>query len=174
MKRNQHPIAAALEAIIRQRLVDKKNELAISDDALGTKTFKPLGYGDVQKKVNNLLRGQKSMSLAEFYILCEGLELQPDRVFTTSLDDALHKSINIENKKFKKVGGCVIVQNNGKLPEYTTPLCPECKKPLEIKDDTYICNTCTYCTNKYQTDEAIVRDKARYGIQCNNTNCVGK
>lgn len=161
MKKQQHPIAAALEAIIRQRLLDKKNELAISDDALGTKTFGPLGYGDVQKKVNNLLRGQKSMSLAEFYILCEGLGLQPDRIFTAALDDALDK----ENKNFKRIGGCVVLQKSGQLPNYETLLCPKCKEQLAENDDTYICHLCKYSTDKRQTDEALEGDKARYGIR---------
>lgn len=163
MKKQQHPIAAALEAIIRQRLLDKKSELAISDDALGIKTFGPLGYGDVQKKVNNLLRGQKSMSLAEFYILCEGLELQPDRIFTAALDDALRGPI--EKKDFRKIGGCVVLQKTGQLPNYETLLCPECKNPLTINDDAYLCQICNYTTNRHQTDEAIARDKARYGIR---------
>lgn len=163
MKKQQHPIAAALEAIIRQRLLDKKSELAISDDALGTKTFGPLGYGDVQKKVNNLLRGQKSMSLAEFYILCEGLELQPDRIFTAALDDAL--CIPVENKNFRKIGGCLVLQKPGQLPNYETLLCPECKESLTANNDIYICPLCKYSTNKHQTDEAIARDKARYGIR---------
>lgn len=161
MKKNQHPIAAALEAIIRQRLVEKKNDLAISDDALGTKTFKPLGYGDVQKKVNNLLRGQKPMSLAEFYILCEGLELQADRIFTTSLNDAL----DMEKLHYKKIGGCVVLQKSGQLPNYETVLCPECKKPLTVNGDAYVCAHCKYSTNKHQTDEAVARDKARCGIR---------
>lgn len=167
MKKQQHPIAAALEAIIRQRLLDKKNELAISDDALGTKTFGPLGYEDVQKKVNNLLRGQKSMSLAEFYILCEGLGLQPDRIFTAALDDALRCSIdtNIENKNLRKIGGCVVIQKPGQLPNYKMLLCPECKNPLTAEDDTYVCILCKYCTNKEQTDEALKRDKSRYGVR---------
>ena len=167
MKKQQHPIAAALEAIIRQRLLDKKSDLGISDDALGTKTFGPLGYGDVQKKVNNLLRGQKPMSLAEFYILCEGLELQPDRIFTAALDDALRGSIdiNIENKNFRKIGGCIVIQKPGHLPNYEMLLCPECKNPLIANDDIYLCQICNYSTNKYQTDEALIRDKSRYGIQ---------
>ncbi len=171
MKRQQQPTATALEAVIRQRLFDKKSELGISDDALGTKTFGPLGYGDVQKKVNNLLRGQKPMSLAEFYILCEGLGLQPDRIFTSSLYDVLRtpEGMSMENKKFKKVAGCVIIQKTGQLPNYETLLCPECQKPLMASGDVYICSSCKYSTNKHQTDEALARDKARYGIRNENT-----
>lgn len=87
--KKQNPIAEKLEANIRSRLVEKKNSLGISDDALGRNTFAPLGYEDFQKKVNNLLRGKKPMGIAEFYILCDGLGLHPDRLFTSALDDAL-------------------------------------------------------------------------------------
>lgn len=87
--KKQNPTAEKLEANIRSRLIEKKNSLGISDDALGRNTFAPLGYEDFQKKVNNLLRGKKPMGIAEFYILCDGLGLHPDRLFTAALDDAL-------------------------------------------------------------------------------------
>lgn len=91
-EKKPHPIAQKIETLIRKRMAEKKEELGLSDDALGERTFSPLGYNDGQKKVNNLLRGRTGMKIAEFYILCEGLELPPDRVFTAALDDALREA----------------------------------------------------------------------------------
>lgn len=87
--KKNHPVAQKIEMLIRQRLAQRREELGLSDDALGSLTFRPLGFKDGQKKANNLLRGQTRMLLSEFYILCEGLKLPPDRVFTAALDDAL-------------------------------------------------------------------------------------
>lgn len=71
----------------------------------------------------------------------------------------------MEDKNFKRIGGCVVLQKSGQLPKYETLLCPECKKPLTANEDTYFCPICRYSTNKRQTDEAITRDKARYGVR---------
>lgn len=85
----------------------------------------------------------------------------PDRIFTAALDDALDK----ENKNFKRIGGCVVLQKPGQLPNYETLLCQECKEPLTVNEDNYVCALCKYSTNKRQTDEAIARDKARYSVR---------
>lgn len=86
-----HPVAKRLEELIRKKLVYRQSELGMSDEALGARTFKPLGWNDAQKKANNLMRGRTRMLLSDFYILCEGLELLPDRVFTACLSDALEQ-----------------------------------------------------------------------------------
>lgn len=87
--KTNHPVALRLEHYIRKKLSEQQKKLGLSDEALGQRTFKPLGWSDGQKKANNLLRGQTKMLLSDFYILCEGLDLQPDRVFTSSLISAL-------------------------------------------------------------------------------------
>lgn len=92
-----HPLAQKLEVALRERLMQRRDELNLSDDALGKRAFRPLGYKDVQKKVNNLLRGQTSLLMSEFYILCEALDLQPDRVFSTAIDDTL-RAIEAEKR----------------------------------------------------------------------------
>ena len=84
--KKQHPIAKRLEELIREKLSERKEEVGYSDETLGTRTFKPLGWKDSQKKANNLLRGQTSMSVSDFYILCEGLDWPPDRLFTICLN----------------------------------------------------------------------------------------
>lgn len=86
-----HPVAQKLEELIREKLSFRQSELCISDETLGARTFKRLGFRDAQKKANNLMRGQTRMLLSDFYILCEGLDLLPDRVFTACLSDALEQ-----------------------------------------------------------------------------------
>lgn len=87
--KQMHPVAEELVARIRQRFLERKKELRLSDEDLGVKTFGKLGFSDVQKKVNNILNGRKALSVAEFYIMCEGLELPADRLFAVVLDGAL-------------------------------------------------------------------------------------
>ena len=84
-----HPVAQLLEKAILKRLEDKQNELGLSDLKLGEKTYSILGYDDPQKKINNTLRGKTGIKLSDFYIICEGLGLAPDRVFCTALDKVL-------------------------------------------------------------------------------------
>lgn len=69
------------------------------------------------------------------------------------------------DKNFKRIGGCVVLQKPGQLPKYETLLCPECKEPLTVNEDTYVCSLCKYSTDKLQTDEALTRDKSRYGVR---------
>lgn len=87
-----HPLASHLEILLRRRLLEQKEQMGLSDEALGIRAFRPLGYQDVQKKVNNLLTGRTSLSVADFYIMCEALSLPADRVFTSALDDALRET----------------------------------------------------------------------------------
>lgn len=100
-QRLPHPIAQKLEAIIRQRLSDRQDERGLSDLALGELTYKPLGYDDVQKKINNTLRGKTGMKLSDFFILCEGLDVPPDRVFASALDKVLRENdeVSLPSKK---------------------------------------------------------------------------
>ena len=88
--KKQHPVAERLAAAIRKKLTDRRVELRLTEDALGEKTFNPLGYRDKQKKLHNLLNGKTEMKITDFYIICEGLELIPDRVFASAVDDALN------------------------------------------------------------------------------------
>lgn len=91
-ERLPHPIAEKLDVAIRQRLSDRQEEKGLSDQALGERAYLPLGYGDVQKKINNLMRGKTGMKLSDFYIVCEALELPPDRVFSSVLDSVLSQT----------------------------------------------------------------------------------
>ncbi|WP_035061865.1 hypothetical protein [Desulfovibrio sp. 6_1_46AFAA] len=71
----------------------------------------------------------------------------------------------VEDKNFKRIGGVVVLQKTGQLPKYETLLCPECKEPLAETDGTYVCPRCKHSVNKLQADEAVTRDKSRYGVR---------
>ena len=86
-----HTVAHQLEELILQRLNDRRDELGLSDLGLGEKTYRVLGYDDPQKKINNTLRGKTGIKLSDFYILCEGLGLPPDRVLSSALDNMFTK-----------------------------------------------------------------------------------
>lgn len=71
----------------------------------------------------------------------------------------------MEKAGFITVAGCVLKEKKTGLPDYSTLFCPECKKPLSSDGNVYFCPLCRYSTSKDETDGAIARSKARYGIR---------
>ena len=98
-----HPVAERLEEIIRRKLADRVLELDLSQEDVGGRTFRSLGWQDNQKKAGNLLSGRTKMKISDFYILCEGLELIPDRVFASAVEEALRHEV-IASTPQKKEG----------------------------------------------------------------------
>lgn len=70
-----------------------------------------------------------------------------------------------DEKKYKKIAGCLFLLNNRKIPIYDSPLCPICKERMESNADKYICPHCRYETDFAQTNDAVRRDKARLGLK---------
>lgn len=91
-------------------------------------------------------------------------DFKPDEALPGPKKRRKNSKAAMENNKFRKIGGCIILQKIGQLPEYEMLLCPACKKPMTANNDVYVCSACEYSTNKRQTDEALARDKARYGV----------
>ena len=101
-KKRPHPVAERVVRIIRKTLLDCRGKKGITEKELGERTFEPLGWSDGQKKINNLLNSKTDLSIADFYVLCEGLGLPPDRVFVAAVFDALKDCESAAEQPFKK------------------------------------------------------------------------
>lgn len=106
--------------------------------------------------------GQK-LTIRDAHALAQFLGVSMSQL--CALVESRELQMQVADKNFKRIGGCVVLQKNGQIPNYEMLLCPECKKSLTVNGDTYSCLSCNYSTNKNQTDEAITRDKARYGVR---------
>lgn len=118
--------------------------------------------GRTWQAVRSEQTGQK-LTVRDAYALAQFLGVSMSQL--CAMIESRELQMQVADKKFKRIGGCVVLQKSGQLPNYETLLCPECKEPLTINGDSYVCVHCKYSTNKHQTDEAIARDKARYGIR---------
>lgn len=118
--------------------------------------------GRTWQAVRSEQKGQK-LTIRDAHALAQFLGVSMSQLCALVESKELQKQVS--DKNFRRIGGCVVLQKTGQLPKYETLLCPECKKPLIVNNDTYFCSICQYSTNKCETDEALTRDKARYGVR---------
>lgn len=118
--------------------------------------------GRTWQAVRSEQTGQK-LTIRDAHALAQTLGVSMSQLCALVESKELQKQFS--EKKFRKIGGCVVLQETGQLPNYKLLLCPKCKNPLSENEGMYSCAFCNYKINKNQTDEAVIRDKSRYGVR---------
>ncbi len=123
------------------------------------------GAATAWRKMRNDTEKPKRLNLEEAFLLAQAVGLSMSDVCGMVQGRLMELSdSDIGQAKLLPVAGCVVLQRTGQHPNFDVPLCPQCKKQLSAKDDTYNCLSCGYTTNRKQTDDAIKRSKARMGL----------
>lgn len=117
--------------------------------------------GRTWQAVRSEQTGQK-LTIRDAHALAQILGVSMSQLCALVESKELQKQFS--DKKLRKIGGCVVLQRYGQLPNYEMLLCPNCKTLLTTNEDCYFCPSCNYSTDRHQTDEALTRDKARYGV----------
>jgi hypothetical protein len=94
-----HAVAQAVSEAIRRKFLLRKEELSITEESLGDITYRKLGDNDAHKKIDNLLCGRVELKISDLIIMCEGLGINPDRIFTVAYDGALNT--HADTKQFE-------------------------------------------------------------------------
>lgn len=74
---------AELERIVIGKIFEAVGREEISETELGRRAFPEVQ--DSQKKVNDLKHGKRLLRFVDFYALCVALDIEPDRVLSSSL-----------------------------------------------------------------------------------------
>ncbi|NDV19240.1 hypothetical protein GO013_07380 [Pseudodesulfovibrio sp. JC047] len=97
MVKDQYEVATKLGNLLVERIARKQEQLGLSDQKLGDLAFTYVT--DRQKKVNNLKHGKRQLTMADYYLLCQAVGLQPDRVLSLVLDDLEDAKIQTDISK---------------------------------------------------------------------------